>query len=120
MIKYNLFFEQKNMEVYEMTDPSGIPGLPEGTSPVAKVTKNFLGLKVAGVQILTGAELREGDTIFFIREDTGDWDSRIVDSIERNRRKIKVASAGELVGVFIGTAVKNKSTIHCLSQSSSQ
>ena len=100
-----------------MSEPSGIPGLPEGTFPVAEVTKNFRDLKVAGVKILPGAELKKGDKIFFIREDTGDWDSRIADSIERKNEKIEVASAGELVGVFIGTAVENRSTIHCLPQS---
>ena len=99
-----------------MAEPNVTEGLPAEAIPVADVTKVFPGRKVAGVCIRPGEELQIGDKIFFIRKDTGDWDSIVADSIELNHKKVKVANAGEVVGVYIGASVERKSTIYRMSR----
>ena len=95
-----------------MPEPNVAEGLPEGVIPVADVTKVYTGLKVAGVKIRPGKNLRKGDKIFFTRKDIDSWDSITVDSIERDHRKIDVANEGDEVGVYIGTLVEKKSIIY--------
>ena len=95
-----------------MNDSSGIDGLPKDTVPVGNVTNFFTKISVAGVELRPEAELNIGDEIFFVRKDTGRWDSLIAKSIELDRKKIKSAKEGDIIGVLIGTPVKRGSTIY--------
>jgi len=93
-------------------DSSVIVSIPPGATTIADVGIYFSKKGAVGVTIRDGEELKIGETIMY--QSNGTWKSRTVDSIQKDRISIDIATSGQIVGIFIGEPVDVGSVIYCL------